>query len=149
MRLPRLRMQLRWLMFLVAVAGLILGTGVALRRRQQLFEQLARDHSIGWSHYARSGSAYLHDDASCAEFREKEYPPSEGGQHLHPLGGLPSKHDRQWMRYHGEMTEKYGFAARWPGLPVGADPPAPSGPDRPDDWPPSPVRSTPAPDTGP
>ena len=149
MRLPRLRFRLRWLLVLVAVAGVMFGVGAALRRRQRQFEQLTKEHAQGSLKYARAGSAYWHEDASCVEFQENQSLPSPGGYHMHPLAGLSTKHDNQWQSYHSAMARRYQRARQRPWLPVGADPAPPLGEDQPDFGRPKPIGRAPAPDTGP
>ena len=133
MRLPRFRFRLWWLMVLVAVVGLVLGVGVTIQKRQQRFAVLGTYHFEGYYRYLRSSSNVMHDDATCAEFWEKEYPPSEGGQHLHPIGGMMSKRDYLWMVYHSKMGDKYSAAWNRPWLPVSPDPLPPPGRDVSDD----------------
>ena len=129
MRLPRLRFRLRGLMVLVAVVGLGLGATLTTQRRQERFLRLADSHFQRSSryHHARIGSAIIHDDASCPEFRQKGHLPSEGGWHHHPLSGLSSKHDEDWSIHHDTLYLKYMKANQSPRRPVEADPPLPPG----------------------
>lgn len=96
------RFRLRTLMIVVAVVGLLLGGGLTLRRRSAQFRVLAQHH------HALAGFATMtYADGSSTEFR------------LTPEG-YQAKQD-----WHLVLRDKYKCAARYPWLPVPADPPEP------------------------
>ncbi len=130
MRLPRrVQFKLRWLMASVAIVGLILGGGISLWQRRVAFFTMSQKHEWAALIHRKHGSVARHEDRSCREFQEKEYPPSEGGIHDHPMGGLTSKRTRRYLEYQYGLAEKYWYATDHPWLPVAPDLPPPPLPD--------------------
>lgn len=130
MRLLARRWRLRTLMVAVAVVAAALGAWLQGERRRSEYQRRAVAHQKEWFAYAQSGSGTFHPNATCREFREEGYPPTEDGSHWHSIGGLPKRAVREWTAYHSAMEGKYWAAARFPWLPAPADPPAPPNPPR-------------------
>jgi hypothetical protein len=112
--LPRIRFTVRRLMVLVAILGLVVGVIVLSERRRVWFRGLANEHL------------------------------EKGLRYFVVLGGGDSEYQRKSLRlweerygafvaHHGRLHDKYEWAARYPWLPVAADPPEPAAPP----WPPT------------
>jgi hypothetical protein len=108
MHLPRPRFTLRRLMVAVAIVAIIIGVVVEGERRRARFRELAANHY-------------------------------ERGMRWFVLFGGESDYQRNMMQlweervgptveYHATLRDKYEQAARYPWLPVGADPTAPPEP---------------------
>jgi hypothetical protein len=86
-------------MIAVAVAAIVLGGGLGIPRNRARREWLAGFHRAGAHSLmknAEPGTSAIKDPAIRAQ-----------------------------LRWHEAMGEKYGWAARYPWLPVGPDPPEP------------------------
>lgn len=97
MRMPRPRLTIRRLMLVVAIVGVVLGTSITIRRRATEFESRAAAHREKWI---------------------KIFTMTEGS-----TGDTPER--RRRLGHLAEMDLKYQRAARYPWLPVAADPPEP------------------------
>lgn len=110
---PRVRLTVRRMMILVAAAGVLLATGVELRRRRARFRRLAVDYRLE-SRFHNMSELHLRLDR--------------------PSGLSPS--EKRTVEAHFRLShhflclgEKYWEAAQRPWLPVGLDPPAPAWPE--------------------
>jgi hypothetical protein len=106
MRFPRVTTQ-RW-MTAVAVVALLMAIGGEVVRESRLA-----------SRYRRLADAYrFAEDLNSG----KRTALGVGGRWIRADHGSP-----EWAAYYGEMRRKYERAARFPFLPVAADPPEPKG----------------------
>ena len=99
MRLPRVKFTLRCLMIAVAVAAIVLGGGLGIPRNR------ARREWLAGFHRASTQSLMKNAEPGTSEIKDPAI--------------------RAKLRWHEAMGEKYGWAARYPWLPVGPDPPEP------------------------
>lgn len=97
MRFPDFRFTVRRLMVAVAIVGVVLAIWVGLERRRARFERLFSYHN------GLTGPAY-----------RRSFDPFRPG--FRTAKG----------RWHHELSQKYGLAARNPWLPVAPDPPEPN-----------------------
>lgn len=99
-------------MLLVAILGLLLGTGLGLWRRSVRLHRLSLEHLLKAQRAADTAWGF-----------------QRFGRNLD--GSVPAENAKQAARYweawdrHKALGEKYGRASRYPWLPVGADPPEP------------------------
>ena len=99
MRLPRVKFTLRCLMIAVAVAAIVLGGCLVVPRNRAQREWLAKHH------YFQADSVRKLAEPGTGEIKDPAI--------------------RAKLRWHEAMSEKYGWTARYPWLPVGPDPPEP------------------------
>jgi hypothetical protein len=107
MQLPRPRSTVRRLMVAVAIVGVFVGLAVEGERRRARFQALAEYHRniIMGRYFILLGGA--EDEVHRRIFRQWE-----------EVAGPTIDH-------HGNLVQKYEWAARFPWLPVSSDPPAP------------------------
>ncbi len=109
MRRLRFRLELRWLMVLVAVLALILGGGINLQQRQVAFQ-------------ARSAAYFVQSSEPQRILRAGIDPRT----YVLRAGDEPEWRKQQARsKFFREMSAKYYYAAAHPWLPVEADPPVP------------------------
>ncbi len=99
MPLTRPRFTVRRLMVAVAIVAVVLGVGIELELRHRRFDSISSEYNLMSLLYAF----------------DVKYRPDAWGQ----------AHAARQFAWHKAMSEKYRRAARYPFLPVPADPPKP------------------------
>ena len=146
MRLPRVRLTVRWLMVAIAITALALG-GIMMGRKRGEYLQRARVFGM-IEEEARALVEELHSEKESAEIlarferqaiEEHRTEPDPFLRPPIPLADLhPEKYEAQakeairetvsaqrMIEYASAMRRKYERAARYPWLPVAPDPPPP------------------------
>jgi hypothetical protein len=119
MKLPRVRVTVRGLMVLVAVAGLLVSFAVLVQRRAYYRLQMAM--------YRDAEEASLEMVRATDRRLEQIETASRPGQTVPEVDTLRTYNERvrAQAEYYEELVSKYRRAADRPWLPVAPDPPAP------------------------
>jgi hypothetical protein len=118
MRLPRVRLTVRWLMVAVAIVALV--AWLAPVRRQQ--ESYAARAAI-YRRYAQSFRA-KYEGRSNVVFSHPFLRDGWCNDSGPDIAATPEL-QREWAEYCERLASKYERAARYPWLPVPSDPPPP------------------------